>query len=174
MDNIWIFLVIIGAVFSFAQKNQSKRQGSDAPTEDNNGEETVNPHEMMERRLRELLGEQQPKRVPTPTVAPTAAPAPTTTVRQAQNKPTYGTLDSRSTVAPSQQRTTTQTHSVAQYKAQQAKTTNHNTNNSPSSPNIKPAHASTNNGQIGQIIDGFSMEKAVIYSEILKPKFEEF
>jgi hypothetical protein len=47
-------------------------------------------------------------------------------------------------------------------------------NNKPSSPNIKPAHASTNNGQIGQIIDDFSMEKAVIYSEILKPKFEEF
>ena len=64
--------------------------------------------------------------------------------------------------------------SVAQYKAQQAKTANNNANNKPSSPTIKPAHASTNSGQIGQIIDDFSMEKAVIYSEILKPKFEEF
>ena len=54
MDNIWIFLVIIGAIFSFAQKNQSKRQGSDAPTEGNNDEGPVTPHQMMERRLREL------------------------------------------------------------------------------------------------------------------------
>ena len=78
------------------------------------------------------------------------------------------------TVATSQQKKATQTLSVAQYKAQQAKTTKYNANNKPSSPSIKPAHASTNNGQIGQIIDDFSMEKAVIYSEILKPKFEEF
>ena len=172
MDNIWIFLVIIGAVFSFAQKNQSKRQGSDAPTEDNNGEEPVNPHEMMERRLRELLGEQQPKRVPTPTVAPTAAPAPTTTVRQAKNKPTYGTLDSRPMSATAQHKNATQSPSAAQYKSQIAKATS----NSIARPSVKPAHtnANTNNEQIGQIINDFSMEKAVIYSEILKPKFEEY
>ncbi len=167
MDNIWIFLVIIGAIFSFAQKNQSKRQGSDAPTEGNNDEEPVTPHEMMERRLRELLGEEQTKRVPTPASAPTST---TPTARQGKIKPTHGTLDSRPTVATSQQNKATQTLSVAQHKAQQAKTAN----NKPSSPTIKPAHASTNNGQIGQIIDDFSMEKAVIYSEILKPKFEEF
>ena len=167
MDNIWIFLVIIGAIFSFAQKNQSKRQGSDAPNEGNNNEGPVTPHEMMERRLHELLGEEQTKRVPTPASAPTST---TPTARQGKIKPIHGTLDSRPTVATSQQNKATQTLSVAQYKAQQEKTTN----NKPSSPNIKPAHASTNNGQIGQIIDDFSMEKAVIYSEILKPKFEEF
>lgn len=171
MDNIWIFLVIIGAIFSFAQKNQSKRQGSDAPTEDNNSEGPVTPHEMMERRLRELLGEEQTKRVPTPASAPTST---TPTARQGKIKPIHGTLDSRPTIATSQQNKATQTLSVAQYKAQQAKTANNKANNKPSSPNIKPAQASTNNGQIGQIIDDFSMEKAVIYSEILKPKFEEF
>ena len=172
MDNIWIFLVIIGAIFSFAQKNQSKRQqGSDAPTEGNNDEESVTPHEMMERRLRELLGEEQTKKVPTPASAPTPS---THTARQGKIKPIHGTLESRPTTASSQQKTTTQTLSVAQYKAEQAKTANNNVNNKPSNPNIKPAHASTNNGQIGQIIDDFSMEKAVIYSEILKPKFEEF
>lgn len=171
MDNIWIFLVIIGAIFSFAQKNQNKRQGSDAPTEGNNDEGPVTPHEMMERRLRELLGEEQTKRVPTPASAPTST---TPTARQGKIKPIHGTLDSRPTVATSQQNKAAQTLSVAQYKAQQAKTANNNANNKPSSPNIKPAHASSNNGQIGQIIDDFSMEKAVIYSEILKPKFEEF
>lgn len=171
MDNIWIFLVIIGAIFSFAQKNQSKRQGSDAPNEGNNEEEPATPHEMMERRLRELLGEEQTKRVPTPTSAPTST---TPTARQGKIKPIHGTLDSRPSVASSQQNKATQTLSVAQHKAQQAKTANNNANNKPSSPTIKPAHASTNNGQIGQIIDDFSMEKAVIYSEILKPKFEEF
>lgn len=171
MDNIWIFLVIIGAIFSFAQKNQSKRQGSDAPTVGNNDEEPVTPHEMMERRLRELLGEEQTKRVPTPASTPTST---TPTARQGKIKPIQGTLESRPTVASSQQNKATQTLSVAKYKAQQAKTANNNANNKPSSPTIKPAHASTNNGQIGQIIDDFSMEKAVIYSEILKPKFEEF
>lgn len=170
MDNIWIFLVIIGAVFSFAQKNQSKRQGSDTPTEDNNGEEPINPHEMMERRLRELLGEQQPKRVPTPTVAPTTATAPTTTVRQAQNKPTYGTLASRPMSSAAQHKNATQSPSAAQYKSQIAKATS----NSIARPSVKPAHANANNEQIGQILKDFSMDKAVIYSEILKPKFEEY
>ena len=172
MDNIWIFLVIIGAIFSFAQKNQSKRQqGSDAPTEGNNDEGSVTPHEMMERRLRELLGEEQTKKVPTPTSAPTST---TPTARQGKIKPIHSSSGSHPTIAPSKQNNATQTLSVAQYKAQQAKTANNKANNKPSSPNIKPAQASTNNGQIGQIIDDLSMEKAVIYSEILKPKFEEF
>ena len=33
---------------------------------------------------------------------------------------------------------------------------------------------STEKPKIAEIIDNFSMEKAVIYSEILKPKFEEY
>lgn len=170
MDNIWIFLVIIGAVFSFAQKNQSKRQGSDTPTEGNNGEEPVTSHEMMERRLRELLGEEQPKRVPTPNAAPIPATTPTTTARQGNIRPTQDTLASRPISATAQYKNTQQSPSAAQYKPQQAKATNNNISRS----NVKPAHASANNEQIGQIINDFSMEKAVIYSEILKPKFEEF
>ena len=174
MDNIWIFLVIIGAIFSFVQKNQGKRQGSDAPTEGNNGKEPINPHEMMERRLRELLGEQQPKSVPTPTVAPTAAPKPATNARQGQIKPTYGTLASRPTSATAQHKNAIQSPSAAKYNAQQAKTNKYSTNNKSSKLNTEPASTNTNNGQIRQIVEDFSMEKAVIYSEILKPKFEEY
>ena len=87
MDNIWIFLVIIGAIFSFAQKNQGKRQqGSDEAYEGHEGEETVNPHEMLERRVRELLGEETPKSNPMPAHKPARNAERETSSQQGANR----------------------------------------------------------------------------------------
>ena len=144
MDNIWIFLVIIGAVVSFAQKNQSKRQSKSDKTTDaeHNDDKTLTPHEMLERRVREMLGEDTPQRVPSPKVTLPSQPA----------KPASKSI-----------RTTT---------AQQRPAAVHNTKT------VQSAATTTNNqpenGQNSKIIEEFTMEKAVIYSEILKPKFEEF
>ena len=144
MDNIWIFLVIIGAIFSFAQKNQSKRQGSDAPTEENNGEESATPHEMMERRLREMLGEESSKRVPTPIVVPITQPAKA----KAVSKSVHTAVLQQKPMTTLNTKTSQHTASITKKESQ----------NSPKS----------------KIIEEFTMEKAVVYSEILKPKFEEF
>lgn len=175
MDNIWIFLVIIGAIFSFAQKNQGKRQqGSDEAYEGHEGEETVNPHEMLERRVRELLGEDSPKSNPMPTHKPARSADTTTSSQQGANRPTLRTSVARPTMTTKQQQTAKSAASMTPYRSQtkQAQAIALDGNTIPQ----KAVSAQTrgHNEQIGQIIDDFSMQKAVIYSEILKPKFEEF
>lgn len=66
-------------------------------------------------------------------------------------------------------------------KATKAKTTHqvHSTATKPVKQHNKTSMTETNNtetpaNKITEIIDDFSMEKAVIYSEILKPKYEEY
>ena len=51
MDNFWIFILIIGAVASIAQKNQQKNKPS-MPE----GEPTLDPKAEWERRMREIFG----------------------------------------------------------------------------------------------------------------------
>lgn len=175
MDNIWIFLVIIGTIFSFAQKNQGKRQqGSDEADEGRKGEETVNPHEMLERRVRELLGEETPKSNPMPTHKPARSADTTTSSQQGANRPMPRTSVSRSTMTTKQQQTAKSAASMTQYRSQtkQAQAIALDGNTTPQK--AVSAQQKGRNEQIGQIIDDFSMQKAVIYSEILKPKFEEF
>ena len=78
MDNFWIFIVIIGAVISLAQKSPKKASSSDdTPTAD--------PQQELERQIRELLGEKpaskpapaEQKRVEIP--APMPIPTPVIT-----------------------------------------------------------------------------------------------
>ncbi len=171
MDNFWIFLVIIGAIFSFAQKNQSKRQqGSDEADEGRKGKETVNPHEMLERRVRELLGEETPQSNPMPTHKPARSADTTTSSQQGANRPMPRTSVSRPTITTKQQQTAKSAISMPQTKRTQAMASDGNI----ASQKAVSAQTRGHNDQIGQIIDDFSMQKAVIYSEILKPKFEEF
>lgn len=175
MDNIWIFLVIIGAIFSFAQKNQGKRQqGSDEAYEGNEGEETVNPHEMLERRVRELLGEETPKSNPMPTHKPARSADTTTSSQQGANRPTLRTSVARPTMTTKQQQTAKSATSMPQYRSQTKRTQAIASDGNIASQKAVSAQTRGHNEQIGQIIDDFSMQKAVIYSEILKPKFEEF
>lgn len=174
MDNIWIFLVIIGAIFSFAQKNQSKRQqGSDEADEGRKGEETVNPHEMLERRVRELLGEDSPKSNPMPTHKPARSADTTTSSQQGANRPTLRTSVARPTMTTKQQTAKSAT-SMPQYRSQTKQAQAIASDGNIASQKAVSAQTRGHNEQIGQIIDDFSMQKAVIYSEILKPKFEEF
>lgn len=175
MDNIWIFLVIIGAIFSFAQKNQGKRQqGSDEADEGCKGEETVNPHEMLERRVRELLGEETPKSNPMPTHKPARSADTTTSSQQGANRPTLRTSVARPTMTTKQQQTAKSATSMPQYRSQTKRTQAIALDGNTTPQKAVSAQQKGRNEQIGQIIDDFSMQKAVIYSEILKPKFEEF
>ena len=153
MDNFWIFIVIIGAVISLAQKSPKKASSSDdTPTSD--------PQQELERQIRELLGE-KPASKPVPAEQkrvemPSPMPIPTPVIIK-NNR-----VDN----------TTTSTHTQQQSKikatatAKVATTTNKATNKS--TADDEP------NEIIGQIVDDFTMEKAVIYAEILKPKYEEY
>ena len=153
MDNFWIFIVIIGAAISLAQKSPKKASSSDdIPTAD--------PQQELERQIRELLGEKpaskpapaERKRVETP--APTPIPTPVITPKNRVDTAT-------SITKPKQQ---SKIGIAATTKA--ATPTN--------KAKSKAAADDEPNEIIGQIVDDFSMEKAVIYAEILKPKYEEY
>lgn len=144
MDNIWIFIVIIGAVISIAQKNHKK------PMAESENAPHPNPQEEWERQLREILGEK-----PQTPAAPKPASQPI-----------------ENSVAPKfKQPMPTQSKRVAmpspKNKATSQQPTNANKDN-------KTPNKSDNDINIEKIIDDFSMEKAVIYAEILKPKYEEY
>ena len=153
MDNFWIFIVIIGAVISLAQKSPKKASsGDDTPTAD--------PQQELERQIRELLGE-NPTNKPAPVEqkrveTPAPMPIPTLII----------TPKNRVDTATSITKPKHQSKIKVAATAKVATTTNKATNKS--TADDEP------NEIIGQIVDDFTMEKAVIYAEILKPKYEEY
>ena len=68
MDNFWIFIVIIGAVISLAQKGLKQ-----APAESDDTTQP-NPQQEWERRIREIMNEQKGSTPPLGREATTAAP----------------------------------------------------------------------------------------------------
>ena len=144
MDNIWIFIVIIGAVISLAQKNQKK------PMTESENAPQPNPQEEWERQLREILGERP--QMP-------AAPKPASQPIDRSVAPEY------KQPAPAQSKRVAMPSPKNKTAIQQP--TNANKGNEAQSK-------SDSDINIEKIIDDFSMEKAVIYAEILKPKYEEY
>lgn len=79
--------------------------------------------------------------------------------------------------------TTTSTYPIPNKNTQKSTTVKRKTANMPQTKNIiannnhpkaEPQKNNHPNEQIEGILEDFSMEKAVIYSEILKPKYEEY
>lgn len=157
LDNIWIFVVIIGAVISIAQKNQQKQKNAES------GEEpSLDPQAELERRMREIFGES--KRVePVAENKPTPAPAqPTNT----PNKPAYTQL--KTTSAQSQAKSANRhTNSTMRKAASEL------ANTAKMQDPIKRGEITSKKSDIDEIIEDFTMEKALIYSEVIRPKFEE-
>ena len=160
MDNIWIFIVIIGAVISLAQKNQKK------PMPKSENAPQPNPQEEWERQLREILGERP--QMP-------AAPKPASQPLEKSAAPEY------KQPAPAQSKRVVMPSPKAQFKAQSQQATINTQKNvaaiqQPTNANKgnEAQSKSENDINIEKIIDDFSMEKAVIYAEILKPKYEEY
>ena len=147
MDNIWIFIVIIGAVISLAQKNQKK------PMTESENAPQPNPQEEWERQLREILGE----RPQTPAAPKHASQPIERDITPANKQPTPS--PSKRVVAPSPKSKTTIQQPINAKK-----------DNKLQEMQTKPEGEINIEG----IIDDFSMEKAVIYAEILKPKYEEY
>lgn len=153
MSGFWIFLVICGIIISFAQKNQAQQRR----TTSSDGPDTTphaDPEKELKRELREIFGEYPPQKgdtttsqhtVPTSTQTPSAALA-------SKPKPSH--------------------KPVAKQTQQKASTPPTKGSNTPQQGTQAPADPANSN--IKDIIDDFSTDKAVIYSEILKPKWEEF
>ena len=166
MDNFWIFIVIIGAVISLAQKGQKQ-----APAESDDTTQP-NPQQEWERRIREIINEQkgsthpQDRKGTTPTQRPqtphlprpTVTPTPKRTDNSGERVATLATTPKRRIYAPKQESFNTPTN-------------NHKPTTSESN---KMLDAKEEGSNIDAILDDFSMEKAVIYAEILKPKYEEY
>ncbi len=168
MDNFWIFIVIIGAVISLAQKGQKQASAeSDNTTQ-------PNPQQEWERRIREIMNEQkgsahpqdrkattpaqrpQTPHLPRPTITPT--PRVARTDNSGERVATLATTPKRRIYAPKQESFNTPTN-------------NHKPTTSEPKKRLDAKEEGSN---IDAILDDFSMEKAVIYAEILKPKYEEY
>ena len=160
MDIFWVFIIIFGIVVSIGQK-ANKQQ----PTPAGDSEPTLTPEQEMERKIRELLeGKPAPsaKPVPSATPAPTAQSTPsseatiatrTKTKREAHNAPSTPKSAKKATLS---------------HKASATTKTSTAVENSP----IKAKEIKR--GEIGQIVEDFTIDKAVIYAEIMKPKYEEY
>ena len=130
MDLLWLFIIIFGVVVSIGQKSQKK-----APSEGEVAADELDPHQDLERRIRELLQERKPAVKP-------AASASTQVATE---------FSERAKVATKQSRVATKNASTE-----------------------RPKEQPKESEELDQIVNDFSIEKAVIYAEILKPKYEEY
>lgn len=149
MNSFWVFIAICGIIISFAQKNQAKqrRQASNSEPDQRSAQQQ---RAELERQIREIFGETPPREGSQTTSRPT-----TPTYTQTQSAP--------ATIKPTKpaQKSAKPKASAPKAEAAKPQTTQ------------PPTSATGENKPIEAIIEDFSMEKAVIYSEIIRPKWEE-
>lgn len=168
MDYFWVMLLIFGAIVSLGQKSQKGKKADEV--------EDPDPNEEWERRLREILQQDQP-------TSQTEAPE-TTTPRTSPQQP--------QTISPQPRKVATQPRSSASQPRSvtpQPRTVSMQQNKSASTyyGSVQQAHTmappsqpkgalstAEQGGDFDQMIDDFTIEKAVIYAEILKPKYKEY
>ena len=152
MDTFWVIpLLIFGAIVSIGQKASKK-----ASSNQEDGDAIPIPeHEDIERRISEIL---EGKATPTQRPAPRVASAPSKTLEQ-MPKPTVRRTP---TVIPNKIASTKQANKHIKKSA----------TNKIDTDLIKQGEIK--HSEIGRIIDDFSVEKATIYAEIMKPKYEEY
>lgn len=162
MDNFWLILLIFGAISIFSRKNEKRSHAPEADAEGGNQGEHI-PTE-WERRIRELLGEENSSNVPQST--PSTATQPINSSKIVHTPTTIKRKEVNNTSQLAQNRATTGKSATTQT------TVNRQKAHSTIPDNIKEGEIGSK-GEIETILEDFSMEKAVIYSEILKPKYEE-
>ena len=162
MDNFWLILLIFGAISIFSRKNEKQSHAPEADAEGGNQGEHI-PTE-WERRIRELLGEENSSNVPQST--PSTAAQPINSSKRVHTPTTIKCKEVNNTSQLAQNRATTGKSAMTQT------TVNRQKAHSTTPDKIKEGEIGSK-GEIETILEDFSMEKAVIYSEILKPKYEE-
>lgn len=183
MDNIWIILLIVGAVISLTQKNTKRRPQTDSDEEQ--------PRDVLQKHLEEIFGRgAEHPAAPRPTAMPMPQPpvrkpsaesadtAPAARPKTQDTAPRQQTAEPkkhiRSTAETSARDTSHRNQAMAQAtrRQQQQKPPAIEQQQLRKSSAQTPAHHSDN--ELERIIEEFDMERAVIYSEILKPKYEEY
>lgn len=162
MDNLWIILLLVGVITTFSRKNEKRSHAPEADAEGGNQGEHI-PTE-WERRIRELLGEENSSNVPQST--PSTATQPINPSKRVHTPTTIKRKEVNSSSQLAQNRATTGKGAMTQT------TVNRQKAHSTIPDKIKEGEIGSK-GEIETILEDFSMEKAVIYSEILKPKYEE-
>lgn len=183
MDNIWIILLIVGAVISLTQKNTKRRPQTDSDEEQ--------PRDVLQKHLEEIFGRgAEHPAAPRPTAMPMPQPpvrkpsAETADTAPAAHPKTQDTAPRQQTAEPKKHiRSTAETSARDTSHRNQAMAQATRRQQQQKPPAIEqqqlrkgsaetPAHHSDN--ELERIIEEFDMERAVIYSEILKPKYEEY
>ena len=160
MGSFWTFLVIIGVVaFKFFGELATDK-GANQPTAPTDEEKSD-----IEKRIQEILGEVEQKRVvPQPAAPKTSAPAPQPAMRPARTKtkaqPAYTSLEQ---ITPE----------IAMSSHRISKPTTTRKAVSPKKVQTAPVEVA-GKSELDAMIDDFTIEKAVIYSEILEPKFKQY
>ena len=162
MDTFWVIpLLIFGAIVSIGQK-----ASKNATPKGEEGEAIPTPEqEDIERRIREILEDKaEPTKRAASIPTPSTRPTPTETARQTPKQtPTIASYQ-----ASSPRKAATTQSKPAPFKSTAKK--------SPTGKNTADPikQGEIQRGEIGRIIDDFSIEKATIYAEIMKPKYEEY
>ena len=171
MGSFWIFFLFLGIV-ALVKRNEianesKKNQSEQPPVEDIRRE--------FERRLKELRGEIPPQgsaqpmqrgTMPHPTLQRPAVPrpvAPRPATAQSAMPRTTTARPARPSVQPN-----AQTQQAAQ-QGSAIRPSNNTAQNNQHQPN-----ATAPKSEVERMVEDFSIEKAVIYSEILEPKFKQF
>ena len=162
MDTFWVIpLLIFGAIVSIGQK-----ASKNATPKGEEGDAIPTPEqEDIERRIREILeGKAEPTKRQNTTPTPSARPAHMDIASQAPKQ--ASTSLSPKNYSPRKASIVMQAKSAA---------TSHAKKNSASKSATDPIkQGEIKHSEIGRIIDDFSVEKATIYAEIMKPKYEEY
>ena len=181
MGSFWIFFLFLGIVALVKRNeiaNESKKSQSEQPPVEDIRRE-------FERRLKELRGEIPPQgsaqpmqrgTMPHPTLQRPAVPRPVAP----RPATAQSAMPHTTTAQPATPRTTTarparpsvQPNAQIQQAAQQGsaiRPSNNTAQNNQHQPN-----ATAPKSEVERMVEDFSIEKAVIYSEILEPKFKQF
>ena len=176
MGSFWIFFLFLGIVALVKRNeiaNESKKSQSEQPPVEDIRRE-------FERRLKELRGEIPPQgsaqpmqrgTMPHPTLQRPVAPRPATTQSAMPRTTTAQSATPRTTTARPV-RPSVQPNAQTQQAAQQGsaiRPSNNTAQNNQHQPNATAAKS-----EVERMVEDFSIEKAVIYSEILEPKFKQF
>ena len=168
MGRFWIFFLFMGIVALVKRKEMASQEDT-TPQNTPTGAPTEDEKQEIESRIREILGEPQPqKRVvtaqPAKRVAPAQSAMPRPAVRPARPKvKVQSTHTSLEQITPE--------ISMSSHRLTQP-TPSRNTVSSRKQQ--KPTTEIAGKSELDAMIDDFSIEKAVIYSEILEPKFKEY
>lgn len=154
-----MIILIAGAIMSVSQKDQKKRHGTASDNEDTPAPDR---REEWNRRMRDIFGDLQTA-PPMPTAPHYPQPVGTQGIDPdhplARAAKRESAAAERVTAVPKSQKHKAAAKTVGCDKAQAR----------PTEPK-----AAVGNTDYGRMIDEFDLERAVIYSEILKPKFEEY